>query len=303
MAYPLRYRAPTGKTLKAIIKDLETSLLWDEINSVWVAAVVATCQIPFTESSDKGFYTASGGLTPVKGGMYEIIIVDSDDSDYGAVTVEVYPPKSKTVLEVINAVQTELGMPNSTTITDSLAKKILAKINSVLQVILPGANVFDHMKVDGNFTIDNERTLYRLAPVNVDVVDRIDVLRDVDGIELTEKSYEDFKELALDYAAAETTDAPKYWRIANRDHGYPVVEFTPPPDQVYTIYYTVIKAPKELTAATEYVINPLVVQNGALAMVKQGMGRDASVEAGIFSAALDRASATESHANTGDVEV
>jgi len=304
MAYPLAYRAPTGKTLKAIIKDLETSLFWDEINSTWVAAVVAACRISFTEDSTyKGFYTASGGLTPVKGGLYDIFVIDTADSDYNTVTKEVYPPKSKTVLEIINAVQVDLGLPSSSALTDSMAKKILSKINAILMVIFPSENIFDHMRVDGHFTIDNERTLYRLAPVNVDTIDRIDGIRDEDGNTIVEKGYDEFKSLALGFEAAETTGKPQYWRIANRDHGYPIVEFTPPPDDVYKVYYSAIKAPKELTAITEYVINPLVVQNGVLAMIKSGMGRDTSVESGIFKAALDRASSTESHANTGDFEV
>ena len=262
------------------------------------------CRISFTEDATyKGFYTASGGLTPVKGGLYDIHVIDTDDADYDCITREVYPPKSKTVLEVINAVQVELGLPSSTSLNDSMAKKILSRINSILMVVFPSENIFDHMKVDGHFTIDTERSLYRLAPVNVDTIDRIDVLRDVDGNVIEEKSYEAFKKLALDFTASSTTGQPQYWRVANRDYGYPIIEFAPAPDAAYTVYYTVVKAPKELTAAGDYVINPLVVQNGALAMIKTSMGRDATVESQIFKTALDRASSTESHANTGDIEV
>src|SRR5665647_2891075 len=106
MAYPLTYRAPTGKTLKAVIKDLETSLFWDQTNSVWVAAETAACQIAFTEGSDLGFYTGTGGLTPVKGGLYEIKVIDSADADYAVITKEVFSSLSKTVLQIVNAVQT-----------------------------------------------------------------------------------------------------------------------------------------------------------------------------------------------------
>lgn len=303
MAYPLTYKAPTGKTLKAVIKDLETSLFWDQTNSVWVAVETAACQIPFTEGSDKGFYTGTGGITPTKGGIYEIKVIDSNDANYQVITKEIFSPKSKTVLEVVNSVQTELRLPSSATILDSMAKIILAKMNTILMVTLPDSNIFDHLKVEGSFTISSGRTIYRVSPINVDTMDRVTVLKDSDGKVIPQFDDENFKALAQGYITSAVTGKPAGWRIANRDYGFPIIEFAPAPDATYAVSFEGVKAPKELTAATDYVINPLVIKNGALMMVKLELGRDASVDAGVLGTAIDRAGSAESNTVSGDFEV
>ncbi len=305
MAYELSYKTVRDKTtLYAVIQDKETSKFWDEVSDVWVDEITDACNLTLTESSEKGVYTGSATFTPVKGGIYQISVFDSADAEYSMDTIEVYPSKTKTVLEVINAVQLDLRLPQSASLADNFAKIILAKMNTVLQTLLPENNIFDHLKVQGSFTINSSRPLYRLTPVNVDFVETINFLRRPD-LAYINKATDDiaFRTLADTYNASLSCASPDFYRIAQRDNGFPILEFTPAPDQAYIVSYEIIKSHKELTAVTDYVPLPDVVKAGALALMKQQQGRDASAELAIFEATMRRAGTHSSNSQIGDLEV
>ncbi|MFA5027038.1 MAG: hypothetical protein WC713_04130, partial [Candidatus Methylomirabilota bacterium] len=120
MAYSLTYKATRGiATLYANIQDKETSLFWDEVNDLWVADNTSICDLALTESeSEPGVYTGSATFVPANGGVYQISVFDSADADYSMDTIEVYPSKTKTVKQVINAIQLEMGLPQSTALAD-----------------------------------------------------------------------------------------------------------------------------------------------------------------------------------------
>ena len=360
MAHAISYKAPTGKTFKAVIKDLEAGLYWNNATSVWQTGNTAACQVTLTEGSTyKGVYTGSAGSTPVLGGMYQILVYDSNDSTFLTTTEEVYSPKTETVLEVINQVQLELGMPSSVTLADTLAKTILAKMNTILTVLLPQNHVFDHLKAKGTFTLKAGISLYRISLANVEIIDRVDYLgynseattataanssiyastyassfaaaiaagntvataaaiataaanvaagavsTSAAGVITPLSKLNDgaFRELADNYIKASTFSAPEAFRIAQRDYNLPFVEIAPIPDKVYTITCEVVKGIEKLTLATEYVPIPLVVKSGALMLMKQTQGRDASADAAIFGAAMERAGSIEANASFSDVEV
>lgn len=305
MAYTLSFKTIRDKTtLYAVIQDRETSKFWDETNDVWVSAITAACQLALTESADKGVYTGSATFTPVNGGVYQISIFDSADTDYQMDTIEVYPSKTKTVLQVINAVQQELRMPLSSALTDSFAKIILAKMNTVLNTIIPDRNIFDHLKVQGSFTINSTRPFYRISPVNVDSVETINYLRKPDLTFISKSSNDlDFKTIADSANAALTYGAPDLYRISQRDGGFPIVEFTPAPDVAYIVSYEIIKGTKELTVVGDYVPLPDTVKSGALMLMLQSQGRDASAEAAIFEMSLSRATTISANSQMGDFEV
>ena len=305
MAYALSYKTIRDKTtLYAVIQDKETGKFWDEISDVWVDEITDACNLALTESSEKGVYTGSATFTPVKGGIYQISVFDSADAEYSMDTIEVYPSKTKTVLEIINAVQLELRLPQSTALTDNFARIILAKMNTVLQTLLPENNIFDHLKVQGSFTINSARPLYRLTPVNVDFVETINFLRRPDLVFLTKMADDiEFRAIADSNNESLNYAPPINYRIAQRDHGFPIVEFAPAPDQAYIISYEIIKSHKELTAVTDYVPLPDVVKAGALALMKQQQGRDASAELAIFEATMRRAGTHSANSQIGDLEV
>ena len=305
MAYALSYKTVRDKTtLYAVIQDRETSLFWDEDTDTWVAEIVDGCHLALTESADKGVYTGSATFTPVNGGVYQISVYDSADAEYIMDTIEVYPSKTKTVLQIVNAVQTELRMPNSAAITDMLSRLILAKMNTVLTVLLPENNVFDHLKVQGSFTINSSRPFYRVNPVNVDFVDSISFLRKPDLTYINPANDDiHFRQMADAHNASLTYAAPVWYRISQRDHGFPIVEFTPAPDQAYIVSYEVLKAAKELTAATDYVPVPDVIKAGALMLMKLEMGRDATADQAIYEKALSRASTVGANSNMKDFVV
>ena len=300
MAYPLSYRAPTGKTLKAVVKDLETGSFWDQTNSVWVAAETAACQIAFTEGS-AGFYTASGGLTPVQGGIYQLKVLDSNDTTYESLTTEVFTSATKTVLQVVNAIQLEMRLPQSSALTDNFAKIVLAKMNKILTIVLPESNVFEHLKVQGSFTINNQRALYRVNPVNAVALETINFIKRPD-LTVVQRAADDmkFRHMADHYTQSGLFSAPRLYRIAQRDYGFPVLEFTPAPDKAYLLSYEGVKSAAELTLATDFVPLPAVVQAGAHMLYLQGLGRDATAETGIFNMALSRATTVSSNSMNGD---
>lgn len=305
MAYALSFKTVRDKTtLYIVIQDKETSKFWDETSDVWVNAITDDCHLALTESADKGVYTGSATFTPVNGGLYQLSVFDSADTDYQMDTVERYSSKTKTVLQIINAVQLELRMPQSASLADSFANIILAKMNTVLTVMLPERNIFDHLKVQGSFTINSTRPLYRIAPVNVDFLDTITFLR-LPNLRYISKASGDveFRSAADNANASLTYAEPDLYRIAQRDYGLPVVEFTPQPDQAYIISYEGLKADKELTAVGEYVPKPEVIKAGALMLMRQDMGRDISVDAKVFEMAIDRCATVGANTNMGDIEV
>lgn len=305
MAYALSYKTVRDKTtLYAVIQDRETSLFWDEATDTWVDTLVGGCNLTLTESADKGVYTASATFTPVNGGVYQISVFDSADADYQMDTIEVYPSKTKTVLQIINAVQLELRMPQSAALTDNFARIILAKMNTVLTEILPDRNIWDHLKVQGSFTINTAKPFYRINPVNADGIQSLTFLRRPDLLFITKAtSDENFKFVSdtanrsLDYAA------PEFYRISQRDGEFPIVEFAPPPDQSYIISYEAVKTVKELTSVGEFVPNPNVVKAGALMLMLKSQGRDATTEEGIFEMALGRSASAGANTQMGDIEV
>lgn len=306
MAYPLSYKAIRGKTtLYAVILDKETSLFWDEVNSAWVDTLDSDCNLTLSESgTEPGVYTGSGTFTPQNGGVYQISVFDSADTDYQMDTIEVYPSKTKTVLQVINAIQLDLRLPQSTSLTDRFSQIILGNMNKVLLDLLPEKQIYDHLKVQGSFTINSARPFYRLAPVNVDSVEYISFLRRPDMIYIT-KAADDisFRTKADSYNASLTYSSPEMYRIAQRDADFPILEFTPAPDTAYIVSYEVLKQAKELTAITDYVPLPRVIQAGALMLTKQGQGRDASVEATLYQSTLSHAESVGANTHLGDVEV
>ena len=306
MAYALSYKAIRGKTtLYANIMDKETSLFWDEVNDLWVADNTAICDLALTESgSEPGVYTGSATFTPANGGVYQISVFDSANADYSMDTIEVYPSKTKTVLQIINAIQLEMGLPQSAALTDNFAKIILANMNKVLMDLLPLNNVFDHLKVQGSFTINSARPFYRLSPINVDSIDHITFLRRPD-LTYISKAPDDiyFRTKADSYNASLSYSAPEFYRICQRDNGFPILEFTPAPDVAYIVSYEVLKSPKEFTAVEDYVPFPRIVKAGAHMFTLQGRGRDASAEAGVFTSALEVGSMAGANSHMGDFEV
>lgn len=305
MAYALSYKTVRDKTtLYAVIEDRETSLFWDEVTDTWVDTLVDGCNLPLTESADKGVYTGSATFAPVNGGVYQISVFDSADADYQMDTIEVYPSKTKTVLQIINAVQLELRLPQSAALTDNFARIILAKMNTVLTEILPDRNIFDHLKVQGSFTINSAKPFYRLNPINVDGIESITYLRRPD-LQFILKAQSDvaFKFSADSASRSLSFAPPEIYRIYQRDGEFPILEFAPPPDQSYIVSYEVIKKVKELTSVGDFVPNPSAVKAGAHWLMLKSQGRDATTEQGIFEMALDRCATSGANTYLGDVQV
>jgi hypothetical protein len=97
--------------------------------------------------------------------------------------------------------------------------------------------------------------------VNVDSVDSIKFLKLPNLNEITKAADPvAFRELA-DGAIA-SPSAPELYQIAQRDNGYPILEFAPVPDGPYLISYEIYKAAKKLTLETEFVPKSDVIKAG-----------------------------------------
>ena len=305
MSYVLSVRAVTGKTtLYARITDKETGLLWNQTGSAWAANPGADANIALTEDSTyKGFYSATAGISPVPGGIYKISVFDSSVTDYEFSTIENYSSRTKTVLEIINSVQGELGMPRSSTITDNLSKLILSKMNAVILTLIPEEGMLDHLKVEGSFTIHQGLDFVRFAPANVPGIDKI--LRLVKSnlnplLIVSDEKLKSIKESLEQTAGYE--GEPEFARISGRDGGLPLLELSCKPDATYVVNFEAMKSGKELTVATEFVPLSEAVRAGALMLMKKHQGRDYQLEASIFDSALGRATSVGSSVG-GDFEV
>lgn len=310
MAYALSVKHVTGRTLKCAVQDVLTGLYWDEVGNAWVASVTADCKVAVTEDgTHKGFYAGSASdLNVVKGGVYKILVYDSNDADFLLTSIITIPAKTETLLEVVNGVQRSLRMPISAGIADQLSLSIIQRVNDVLKTILPVNGIQENTKISGTFTLKSGVSLYRVAPPNVNTVDSITYLSDHNGSRMIgPMSPEDFRNAQgvylLDMTGIITPGIPRYFKVASKDSGYPIVEVFPAPDDYYTVSYEAVSRMDKVSTATEYVPHSEIVRIAATMMMKTDMGRDATLEKGLLSEALSLASTTEANSHISDVEV
>jgi hypothetical protein len=304
MAYALTHRSYTGQAgLYAYIQDKERLLYWDNVGSAWLVTLTDNCKIAFTESSEKGVYTASAAnLTPVKGGTYNISVFPSTGTDYLISTDEMVPPLTETLLQVVNGVQRAVRFPVSSALTDSFSLGVIQKINDILTTILPTEGRMEHLKVSGSFVTVAAQSLYRITPINCTGVTELLYLRvpnadflkgpvnDVDFKAIKDVNNQDFGEETV----------PTIFRIASFSGGFPVIEVFPTPTAGGVISFEVVKKPVKLSVATEYVISPDLVRIGATMLSKMELGRDAKAEELMFNRALGLHSSSETNFDIGE---
>ena len=309
MAYALSYKGITGNAgLYALIQDKESGLYWDDVNSVWGSNINDNFKIALAEhATNKGYYSGSAAnLTPVKGGLYNISIFDTADAGYAISSDEMVPPATETLLEVVNGVQRACRFPVSTALTDAFSASVVQKVNDVLALIIPEAGFLEHLKISGSFTTKVGQSIYRISPVNCEGISLLNYLRNPDG-DFIEGPMDDmkFRQLkdTMNMNIGAVYQVPVGFRIVSMDAGYPIVEIAQTPTDQSIISFEVIKKPKRITLATDYVPFPEAVRLGATMFAKMDLGRDSAVEQALFAKALSRTSTVDANTSLGDVEV
>jgi hypothetical protein len=179
-------------------------------------------------------------------------------------------------------------------------------VNDVLSVVLPAEGYIDHLKVSGSFTTKVGQKIYRINPVNCDGITSLMYLRHPDGGYLKGPMNDmDFKAFTdtFNLSIGAISSVPVAYRMFSRDADYPIVEVGQTPSEQSIISFEVIKKPKRISLATDYVMASDLVRLGATMMSKQDLGRDASLETTLFGQALSQFATDGANSSIGDVEV
>ncbi len=298
--YALTYRGMDGQTgLYARIKRRLDEYWWDNAASAWVADADSDCDISLTEGT-AGIYAATGGCTPMQGGVYAIYVYDSDDN-LVAMAEEIYSPEQLNALEIINEVQKDLRLSQSSAISETHAALLLSFLNTIQQDIMMDGYVWPELNLKGAFGTRDGISLYYIYPANGGVLDKIESMQIGDDEEIEfPKSDERFRELKRQY----TTEAqPLFARIYGRAGAALVIELLPTPDDVYQVDFEALMRPAALsTAAAIPILDSRTIQAGVFYLAKEEQGDDFSTALAVFQMKLSSQSVSHGDENTQDVE-
>lgn len=291
----ITYRDIEGQTgLYARLKRKADLKWWDEVNDTWDAAADADSNIALTESSTEGVYTGTANISPAEGGMYLIHVYNSGGTLLWAFEYT-YNPDQKTALEMVQAVQKELRMPQASAISESHAQLILSFINRVNRNLIAEGTVWDAMKLRGQVSFLDGINLYTFQPVNrskVDVIQDIRIGTDPPLERLPDPDFREFKRLNT------SEEQPTYYRNYARAGGALIIEVATTPDTTYLADFTMLLKPLELSEATDVpLLDANMIVQGAIAIAKRESGLDASQDEQIFLSMLSGRTTTEGDAN------
>lgn len=299
MSYAITYRGIDGQSgLYARVQRTADGKWWNESSSLWQDSEAANCNITLTEGSTPGEYTGSGGLNPVNGHVYAISVYDGAGSLL-ITTYEVYKTGQKTALEMINAVQKELRLPQSTLMTEPHAQLILGFINAVSDLVMePGA--WHDLGVKGRLMTRSQVGIYGLNPVNVRYVDIVRNLQIGDNPPLEKYTDEEFRA----YKRSNTgTGRPVIYRIYGRAGGALLIEMAPTPDAAYGVDFEALQKQEKSSASTDkQLLDEETILRGTLAMARGEQGLSNATDIAAFQAKLELQIENQSESNWGDVE-
>lgn len=298
--FPITYYGTEGQTgLYARIKRISDGRFWSVSGSAWVDSESAVCNVPLTESLT-GKYTGTAALTPRPGAKYEIAVYTSLNALLLTTRV-MSAPSVMTALQIVQEIQKELRLPQSTDFTDSHAKLVLSFINNVLVNILADETVWDDLKVAGTFKTVVGVSIYPVMPANVDYVE---VIRD---LRVAGKSYciggmsdEKFRV----YRAENTTPGePRQYRREGRSGGMVFIEVCPVPDAIYSMDFEILQRPPRLTLVSDIpIVDAETVLLGAKVLAKESHGRSFDLDLPVFQAKKSSQTVDQGSANWGDAE-
>jgi len=300
--FTITHNGTEGQTgLFAAVRRVADGRYWSVSGSAWVDAYVVACNINLTESSVAGKYTASAAFTPRPGAKYEISVY-SGPGVLVLTSLVMAPTSAMTAIQIVQEIQKELRLPQSSDLNDSHAKLLLSFINNVLVNIMADETVWDDLKVSGQFNTAIGVSVYAIMPANVGYVEVIRDLRVLDSaFEIKGLSDERFRT----YRAENSTPGePKRYRREGRAGGMIFIEVCPVPDQAYPISFEILQRPPRLAAATDApIIDAETILLGAKVLAKESHGRSYDLDLPVFQAKKSSQTVGQGAANWGDVEV
>ena len=299
MSYDITHRGLEGQSgLYARVKRKADGKWWDEVGDAWVSTATSDCDLALTEGS-AGVYTDTAGLTPAEGALYVVYVYDAADA-LVKYAEDAYKPYGKTALQLVNDVQVELRLPQSSVITDAHAKLVLAYINKTIRNFLGEDTVWDELKVRGGFmTVANIAT-YTLFPVNSN---EVDIIRDLKiGTDPPIPIIAD--EVFREYKRVNTTASqPLIARLYGRVAGGVIIELAPTPDAAYQVDYELHEKPDRLVNTDDVpLLDPDTITLGAIMLARKGEGRLSDGDVEEFNAKRSAQEGSQGATSFGDVD-
>lgn len=300
MAYSIVHTdSPSLTNLYAIVQRSDDAYYWDVSGGNWVAIQAATAEITLAETpAGSGSYQASAAFTPIHGTIYTVFIYDG--SDTLIVSTELVYVEKKTALEIVNEVQKELRLPQSSLITEAHAQLMLSFANKVIQGPMMEAPDWPELILRGRLMLKQGVTMYTIRPVNGGTVDFIETITPVGYEPLIKRQDGDFRvrKRGNDVSGQ---NQPTDYRIYSRAGGNLIFEITPAPDQNYEATYEARQQPGRLLAATDYSpLNDDLIIMGTLAVARTEAGQDSGLDNQAFAGKLEGQIDNQTEPNWGD---
>ncbi len=204
------------------------------------------------------------------------------------------------VLEMIQEVQKELRLPQSTALTDAHAKLILSFLNKVQRNFMLEAVVWDELKIYNSFNTAADTATYLISiggGAEIEVIRNLQISTNDPIEKLSDEEFRTHKRLNT------TTGQPLKYRIYSRSAGDITVELSPVPDKLYAINYELLKKPVRLTGQNDIpILDADTIVLGAIMLARKEQGDDFQAELMAFQAKLGMQSDTQGESNWQDVE-
>jgi hypothetical protein len=298
--FNIECRSTEGQTLHAVVQRIADSRVWNVITGVWDSVVTAACNISLVESSSSpGLYEGSAAFIPQDGGLYDISVLDGVES-LVASTEDVYNSPQPTALEIVNAVQQELRLPQSVTFNDAHGALILSLVNKAI-IIMAESGPYPETKVKGSIGLVTGIDVYSIFPVNQGGADIIEDLRIDSGDPLTLLDDASFREQKKETPGS---GQPTFYRYYSRVGGGLVIEAHPTPEKAYVLSYEgILKVNRLINLTDTPLLDADTIILGAIAIAKDEEGLDASSEYSAFQSKFMGISETQGGISAGDVEI
>lgn len=302
--YSLVYQGVEGQEgLYARIKRILDGSWWNEASEIWAASAAATSNIYLTESTNRpGYYLGIAHFAPMNGGLYAIYVYDAS-GNFLSMTEHIFRPLQKSVLTMINEVQRELRLPESSAVSEPHAQLVLSFLNKVQSDIMMEAYVWDELKVSGAIATREGFSLYSLAPINGQTVDMVRVLQLGTNEPLTkfnnDAAFRAFRR------SNTSNNSPLAYRIYGRAGDALIIELSPAPDESYEqLNYELLVKPARMTAATDIpTLDSDTIIAGALMLARMEQGEDYTADLQAFQSKMGLRGEAQGDSNWGDIEV
>ena len=291
---------PNRTNLYAIVQRSDDTYYWDVDGAAWVAVQAGTAEIALAETpAGSGSYQATAAFTPIHGTVYTIFVYD--DADELIVATELPYAIKKTALEIVNEVQKEMRLPQSTLITEAHAQLVLSFVNKAIQgPMMEGAD-WPELILRGRLMLKQGVTMYTIRPVNSERVDFIEEITPVGYEPLIKRQDGYFRTLKRGNDIS-GENQPIDYRIYSRAGGNLLFEITPAPDQNYEATFEARQQPNRLVAATDYsLLDDDMIIMGALAVTRNEAGHDATLDTQAFTGKLSGQIDNQTEPNWGDI--